>query len=175
VATGLHLIEETVMAGATSRSPSPLFLFPALLAIGLVAVPEARAQNIAATPTYGDVRLEGGFLPDPHTTALTAGGSVDVSRGACQYGKVANAPDVDLYYSGNGGRTLYIYVRSSIDTTLLVNLPQGDWVCDDDSLGNLDPLLIVRNAPSGLYNVWVGTYGDSMGPGLLYISEIDPR
>ncbi|MEL6612041.1 MAG: peptidase S1, partial [Bacteroidota bacterium] len=69
----------------------------ATLALLLVPV-TVSAQNVAASPTYGDVRLTEGFRPDPHTTRLTAGGSIEVNKGACTYGFVAEAPDVDLYY-----------------------------------------------------------------------------
>jgi len=143
--------------------------------LALLAADRPQAQNISATPTYGDVRLTGGFLPDPHVTELTAGGSVDVARGSCTYGRVANAPDVDFYYEGNNRRTLYIYAVSDTDTMLLINTPNGTWTCDDDGYGDLDPILVIRDAPSGLYNIWVGTYGTDMAPARLFISEIDPR
>ena len=37
-----------------------------------------------------------------------------------------------------------------------------------------DPV-VIPNAESGLYNVWVGTYGSEGGPATLKISELDPR
>jgi hypothetical protein len=151
-----------------------LFL-AALFGAVFMSIDEAKAQNISATPTYGNVRLSGGFLPDPHIVQLTAGGAVEVARGSCDYGHVANAPDIDFYYDGNGSRTLYIYAVSDSDTMLLVNRPNGSWTCDDDSYGDLDPIVVIRNAPSGLYNIWVGTYGSTTAPAMLYISEIDPR
>ena len=147
-----------------------------LLAVAavLLALP-AQAQNPGASPTYGDVRLSEGFMPDPHRTNLTAGGSIDVSIGNCSYGQVANAPDVDLYYTTSGGSDLFIYAVSGTDTTILVNTPNGSWVCNDDGYGDGDPIVVIRNAPGGLYDIWVGTYGSSMANANLYISEIDPR
>lgn len=141
----------------------------------ILSIDSTLAQNISATPTYGDVHLSGGFLPDPHVVELIAGGGVDVARGSCTYGRVANAPDVDFYYEGNDRRTLYIFAVSESDTMLLINTPNGTWTCDDDSYGDLDPILVIRNAPSGLYNIWVGTYGTDTAPARLFISEIDPR
>jgi hypothetical protein len=115
-------------------------------------------------------------MPDPHVVELTAGGSVSVDVGDCSYGKVANAPDVDLHYDGGGRHTLYISVRSDKDVTLLVNSPDKSWRCDDDSLGGTNPVLVIPQAASGLYNIWVGTYGDGpMTAATLRISEIDPR
>lgn len=147
----------------------------ALLGLAFGTAPRATAQNISDEPTYGDVHLSGGFLPDPHLVELTAGGSVAVDVDGCSYGHVANAPDIDLYYKGNGSRTLYIWAVSDQDITLLINTPGARWRCDDDSYGSRNPILVFPNVPSGLYNIWVGTYGDQMAPARLYISEIDLR
>ena len=97
------------------------------------------------------------------------------SVSGCAYGNVADAPDVDLYYSTSGSSTLYISAISGEDTTLLINLPDGSWVCDDDSYGDGDPIVVIPGAESGLYDIWVGTYGSEPADATLYISEIDPR
>lgn len=152
------------------------FALPLLLVGALtLAAPDAQAQDVSADPTYGSVRLEAGFLPDPHETSLTAGGSIRASRGECTYGYVANAPDVDFYYTGNGSNDLYVYTRAGSDTTLLINTPNGGWTCNDDGLGNSNPIVVIPKAASGLYNIWVGTYSDDMSPATLYLSEVDPR
>ena len=49
-------------------------------------------------------------------------------------------PDIDLNYSA-GSYPLTISAESSTDTALLINLPDGTWVCDDDSGGNADPMV----------------------------------
>ena len=147
-------------------------LFLAALALVLTA-PLAQAQSVGESPTYGSVSLRAGFTPDPHTSSITAGGSTAVEISGCN-GTVADAPDLNLTWRG-GSSTLYIYSMSDEDTTLLVNLPNGSWTCDDDSLGDRNPLIIVRNAPSGLYNIWSGTYGGGTAAADVMISEIDPR
>ena len=96
----------------------------------------AAAQNVGASATYGDVNLSAGFTPDPWKKDLTAGGSQEVNKGSCSYGKVADSPDLKLHWDGSGS-TLYIYVIADEDTTLLVNMPNSDWRCDDDSFGVL--------------------------------------
>ncbi len=95
----------------------------------------------------------------------------------CNYGYVAESPDVNFYYTTSGGTDLYLYVNGAEDTTLLVNRPDGSWVCDDDDLGdeNRSPLLVIPAAAGGLYNIWVGTYGATNTSATLYISERDPR
>lgn len=133
------------------------------------------APDVSLEPTYGDVNLSAGFTPDPHMVELRAGGSLEVNVSSCGYGYVANAPDVDLYYDASGGGNLYIYVESDDDTTLLINRPDGTWLCDDDGYGSLNPLVQVPKAASGLYDIWVGTYGDDLTDARLYISEVDPR
>ena len=136
----------------------------------------ARAQSPGASPTYGDVRLSAGFDQDPWAKHLIAGGGITPSMGGCSYGYVADAPDVDLYWDGSGS-TLYIYVMSKgdVDATLLVNTPDGGWMCNDDSFGDSDPFIVIPNAPSGLYDIWVGTYGSDPFGATLFISELDPE
>lgn len=146
----------------------------ALLGFFAVATAEAAAQDPGGDPTYGDVSLDAGFTPDPWEMDLTAGGSISVDKGSCSYGEVADDPDVDLYWDGSGS-TLYIYVIAGDDTTLLVNMPNSDWRCDDDSYGDGDPILEIPKAPDGLYDIWVGTYAEEMISATLYISELDPR
>lgn len=149
----------------------------ALTVLSLVAlsVPTVQAQDYTEEPTYGSVSLEEGFLPDPHSVSLTAGGSIEVNMGSCSYGFVANAPDVDFYYTTSGGSDLYIYVDGANDTTLLINKPDGTWVCNDDGLGGGNPIVVISGAAGGLYNIWVGTYGDELTEATLSLSEIDPR
>ena len=127
--------------------------------------------DVGAAPVYGDVTLSGGFTPDPYTVALTPGGINDAStvNSACT-GQVGGAPDVDLYFTP-GSRPLYIYVESGDDTTLLVNTPDGEWICDDDSGSGLNPGLVFKAPASGLYDIWVGRFGDAAGSATLNISE----
>ncbi len=135
----------------------------------------ASAQDVSAAPTYGSIELTSGFMPDPHVIDLTAGGDISVNQGSCNFGQVADAPDFDLYYTATEATTLYISAISDEDTTLLVNGPNGRWYCDDDSYGDLDPIIAIPKAQSGLYDIWVGTYGGELVSATLYISEVDPR
>ena len=127
-------------------------------------------------PTYGSETLQEDFLPDPYTVDLVAGGSINLDIGECTYGYVAEAPDFDLYYETNsGGSDLYIYASSEEDTTLLVNTPDGNWLCNDDGHYDSHPLIVVPKAAEGLYDIWVGSYDGDAAGATLYISQIDPR
>ena len=131
---------------------------------------ESGMPDLSLEPTYGRVSLSAPFSPDPHTVSISAGGSVDVDVGGCGYGYVARAPDYNLTYSGSGS-ALYFFARSDEDTTLLINKPDASWICDDDSLGDSNPVVTIPNAGAGLYNIWVGTYSsEALTPATLYIS-----
>lgn len=146
-----------------------------VLAIIVMGVPAASSQDITAEPNFGSLSLDEGFVPDPETVSVTSGGNVEVGIDGCSYGYVSSAPDINLYYTTSGDSDLYFYVVGDGDTTLLVNTPNGDWVCDDDSYEDGDPILVLRNAPDGLYNVWVGSYSNDFHDATLFVSEIDPR
>ena len=129
--------------------------------------PEAQAQDVFADPLYGTVNLDSGFLPDPHTVQVEAGGAMDASSlgSGCNGYITAEQPDVRLNFNA-GSLPLYLYVQSAEDTTLVVNLPDGTWACNDDFIG-LDP---------GQYDIWVGTYAPGNVPqATLLISELNPR
>jgi hypothetical protein len=131
------------------------------------------AQDISADPNYGTLTLSAGFQPDPRVVSLTAGGGISASSAssACR-GYIANAPDVRLYYT-SGSFPLIISADSAADTTLVVNAPNGNWYCDDDSGDGSNPLLRFGSPQSGRYEIWVGTYSNSGYAGAsLYISEV---
>ena len=134
-----------------------------------------RTPDYTLAPTYGSVSLEEDFRPDPYSVRVTSGGTINLSMGLCSYGFVAEAPDFDLYYESTGRYNLYIYAVSDKDTTLLVNTPDGNWVCNDDGYNGLNPLLEFPAGPDGLYDIWVGSYDEDTAGATLYISEIDPR
>ncbi|MBU6159981.1 MAG: hypothetical protein KGO50_02560 [Myxococcales bacterium] len=136
----------------------------------------AAAQDMSATPTYGSVTLNTGFTPDPHTVSLTAGGSIDASTApalasaSCR-GFIASAADYELTYTAGSTFPLKIRVVSDADTTLVVNAPDGSWYCADDVEG-FNPVLTWTTPPSGVYDIWVGTYGQTMAPATLQITEL---
>lgn len=146
-------------------------LIAATAALLLVA-PAAQAQDPSAKSTFGDIVLESGFTPDPHTVSLTAGGSIDAATiGSPCRGSIARAPDYQLTYT-SGSLPLYIYAVSSSDTTLVVNGPDGQWYCDDDSNGGTNPQVTFNSPRSGTYDIWVGTFGGGTASATLNITEL---
>ncbi|MEN0653967.1 MULTISPECIES: peptidase S1 [Hyphobacterium] len=133
----------------------------ALLATAVTGM--AEAQNWQAAPTYGNVSLRTGFAPDPYRVNVLSGGPINASTsigGSCR-GYIANAPDFDLYFTAGSSLPLIISVSSNADTTLVVRAPNGLWYCDDDSGQGLNPSVRFNTPMSGLYDIWVGTYGNA--------------
>jgi hypothetical protein len=146
-------------------------LFASIATVLLGALPAA-AQDYTLPPTYGQVTLNAGFTPDPYTVPLTSGGNIDAQLlgGNCR-GMIANAPDFRLNYNA-GSFALYISAISNSDTTLVINGPNGQWYCDDDAGGNLNPLVVFNAPMSGQYDIWVGSYGGGFHDATLRISEL---
>ena len=155
----LSFSERTSSSSSTSSTSSPSEL------------------NWQATPTSGTVTLNKGFLPDPHVTTVLAGGSTrnPVSGSGCTGYVAANAPDLDLNYTA-GSSGLYISTRSSVDVTLIIYTPDGEWLCDDDDGDGQNAMIGFSSPQSGNYNIWVGTYdeSDKYTRSELHISERRP-
>lgn len=145
----------------------------ALALAGMIAAAAApaSAQNAGLTANYGEISLSAGFTPDPYRVQMTAGGGIDASRlpGAC-VGNISNAPDFQVTYSA-GSFSLVFRTLSSADTTLVINGPDGAWRCDDDSYGDGDAEVRFNRPQSGVYDIWVGTYGGTPAPATLLITE----
>lgn len=144
--------------------------------VALVAAPAA-AQNWRLDPSYGATALTSGFQPDPHTQDIQAGGSINAGQSIGQQcpGFVADAPDYRINFTaGNNNLPLIFFVRSSSDTTLVINAPDGRWYCNDDSHGTLNPSVRFDNPQAGQYDVWIGTFeAGSLQPSRLFVTEID--
>ncbi len=149
-----------------------------LTTLAVIGTPVALAQNVGGSPLFGDVTLSAGFSPDPHVVAINAGGSDSAAdNGASCTGYIAaDQPDYRVHYT-NGTYQLGMFVRASVDTTLIINAPDGSWHCNDD-FGQLDassPGIVFSSPLSGQYDIWVGTYSSSDGgtAANLVLTELD--
>ena len=144
-----------------------------MVAAGMVALftGHASTQDPNLKPTFGSVKLEAGFEPDPYAKKVIAGGPIETKLGGVK-AYVAKEPDFKLEYKA-GKFALTIHVESEADTTLLINLPDGTWVANDDQAeGNLNPLLKFEKPQSGRYDIWVGTFKKDTAPAVLKITEL---
>jgi hypothetical protein len=144
------------------------FLAAAAIVTGLAA-PALACPNWEASPSFGQIDLHAGFMPDPYVRNITAGGRYDLAGCFNTYGwggSVASKPDFDLYWNGSSSQ-LTIAVNSNSDTVLLINAPDGQWYYSDDPSA-----ITFSNPQTGLYDIWIGAYNGSRGiPGQLVITE----
>lgn len=155
-----------------------------LAAAALCHAAPLQAQDYSLPPTFGVISLSSDFLPDPNWVGLLAGGSnrgsyTDAETGGNCAGYFADAPDLRVHFTIGGGYPLSFYVDGEDDTVLLINTPDGQWHCNDDSpLGpwGLDPALTFDTPLDGQYDIWVGTYSpivdDYFPSASVYISEL---
>jgi len=127
-------------------------------------------------PTFETAALGALFSPDPYRVEMVSGGevAVDYLGGGCT-GFAAVAPDFRLNWTGQSEELRFLFSASNGgDTTLLINRPDGSWVCNDDSDGSLDPMVVLANPGEGQYDIWVGSYeAGAYVAGELYVTERD--
>ncbi|WP_420478994.1 peptidase [Brevundimonas sp. FT23028] len=128
--------------------------------------------DTSARATFGEIYLNSGFTPDPHRVSITAGGLLQASvvSSDCA-GSIATAPDYQITYTA-GSLPLAIQTQSGMDTTLVVNGPDGEWYCDDDSGDGNNAQVYFSRPSSGVYDIWVGTYGGGNASATLLITEV---
>ncbi len=124
-------------------------------------------------PVFGSTALTAGFVPDPFTVGITAGGPVDTSYlgGNC-YGHTTSAPTFSVNYTSGAFPTLRFYFVGGADTTMIINGPSGSFTCVDDSFGTLNPTMDFNSPQSGRYDIWVTSYAEGGSvSGTLYVTE----
>jgi hypothetical protein len=151
------LVTATATASATATQPPPV-----------------ATLNFSLPSIYGSTSLTSGFVPDPFTVGVSAGGDVNVSYlgGGCT-GYTTSGPSFSVNYTSGAFPTLRFYFISGAgDSTMIINTPGGSYACVDDSFGTLNPTIDFNSPASGRYDVWVGSYqaATSLG-GTLYITE----
>lgn len=155
-------VSATLTATATSTaSPTPTTPAP---------VP---TLNFSLPPVYGSTLLTSGFVPDPFTVGVNAGGPASASYlgGGCT-GFTTSAPTFSVNYTSGAFPLLRFYFIGGGDTTMIINSPSGSFFCVDDSFGTLNPTIDFNSPSSGRYDIWIATFssGGSVG-GTLYVTE----
>jgi len=144
----------------------------ALAALSLIMASGALAQN----SNFGTINLRPGFSPDPWGARGTSGGASNASHidARCS-GWISGAPDHVLKVQSHFG-FLRIFAESSDDTTLVIQTPRGQVLCNDDAYG-LNPSVEGR-FPAGTYRVWVGSYtqgeSSSYRLGVTELRSVEP-
>jgi hypothetical protein len=142
------------------------------------SAPQLFAQDTNGESLNGIVNLSGGFLPDPHVVDIVPGGDTQVEDlgAGCSGYIYASQPDLKVLLDSASSQ-FGIFVNSNIDTTLVINDPNGGWHCNDDAefLTNSNPGVLFNKPANGTYDIWVGTYSDvgTDSTGRLVITEWD--
>ena len=129
--------------------------------------------------TYGAESLAAGFLPDPYYRVLAAGGPLDVEKlglGDDCAGYASSAPSFRVNWSDQSTRLRFLFapLDDNLDSALVVQGPDGTWVCNRDFAGGYNrPQAEFINPLEGAYNVWVSDETTPNEPilGALYVTE----
>lgn len=140
----------------------------AVLASAYTVTPAAACPDWQYTGRANLGYLSGEYLYQPRFYNVTAGGNINLQNCAAPgVGWVISQPDFEFNFNNdNNYNRLEISVQSSCDTVLLVNDANGNWHFNDDANG-VQPRIDVYGAPTGTYDVWVGTYGSGSCPASL--------
>jgi hypothetical protein len=125
----------------------------------LVLVPTALLQTIETRRALIDLDLAAGFALDPFFVSVNGGGHLDASTLAenCT-GFVHANPVLSLDWEGKTDLAR-IFVYSDGDPTLLIQKPDGSYVCNNDAHEMLlDPVILLAEPATGRYNIWVGSH-----------------
>jgi len=174
--------EFTALVEITMVSEADLAVADEIVSSFYVTVPELTGDggglDASLDANYGAGELLAGFEPDPKALEVSAGGDIDASAylGSECPGFVTAAPDLEITWTGSGGGLRFYFVAATAgdDTVLIINDPNGDWYCGDDSYEGFNPTIDFATAPDGVYDIWVGSYvADTLVPGTFLITEVD--
>lgn len=133
--------------------------------------------NPGGEARYGRQALAPGFQPSPATIDVVSGGDIAVkplTLGDNCLGYAAADPDVVVDLAAGFVRVTFL-IASAEDTTLIINLPNGSWSCNDDTNG-LNPALVYHNPAPGRYQIWIGSYAaETFDDAVLYLAESGPE
>ncbi|MBK8172615.1 MAG: hypothetical protein IPK60_20070 [Sandaracinaceae bacterium] len=96
--------------------------------------------NVNGQPNFQEKLISIGFTPDPTVIPVVSGGNLEVSTahipGTGCRGWVTARPDVNVRLTTViPFLRIFNTARGGEDTTLIINKPDGSWVCADDVYG----------------------------------------
>jgi hypothetical protein len=147
-----------------------LVLLAALLVTGAAAAQSTSAGSQAEPPAaYITINPQAGFPLDPFIVSLQGGGPEEASTLSQECaGYIPKSPAVTVDYKGKAD-LLKAFFYSDGDTVLVVQTPDGKYLCNDDTNALLlDPTVEIQKPAQGRYNVWVGSsIAKDLVPGFL--------
>ena len=108
--------------------------------------------------SFGLVSLSKIFQPDPHVVSGTAGGATNVAemQPSCK-GWVSESPD-HVFVAEEAFAELRVMAHSEGDVSLVIQRPDGSYLCNDDFVESSTDPVVVGNFPAGRYKIWVGSF-----------------
>ncbi|MBI1256321.1 MAG: hypothetical protein GC204_02515 [Chloroflexi bacterium] len=140
----------------------------------------ADVLNPTLISIYGAESLTAGFLPDPYSRVVIAGGALDVQKSVTDddncAGYTTNAPSFRVNWAGQSTRLRFLFapLDDNQDAALIVQGADGSWVCNRDFAGGYNrPQAEFINPVAGDYNIWVSseTAPAEQIIGVLYVTE----
>lgn len=120
--------------------------------------PVQQSGDPAGDTTRATVDLSAGFIMDPYLLPVIGAGdtAADQLLEGCN-GFVRSEPNVVVNWSGETEQ-LNFFVYSDSDPALVVELPDGTFLCNDDAgLRTVDPLVTIEDPAEGAYRIHVGS------------------
>ena len=141
------------------------------LALATLLPASAGAQYvIPGPPAYGSISIAIGDYA-PQMLRGMAGGTVSLSSVDSGCRGTADIRPSHVIMASGPLSALHIQVQASADSTLMVMLPDGRRLCDDDSGGSLQAMIETSTIPGPVY-VWVGSYSGGSFPYSLSVSQV---
>lgn len=139
---------------------------------GSAALAQTDAPGAPLPDAFLVMDLKAGFPLDPFIVSVNGGGEVDAATldETC-VGFITEKPTFAVNWEGEVD-AFDVFYYSDFDPTLVLQLPDGSYRCNDDASDNLlDPALTVEAPADGQYKLWVGSYEEGqLIPGLLVIT-----
>lgn len=122
-----------------------------------LAIEIVHAEPVASATAEQSFTLYSGFAPDPKMLTGTAGGPVSGNQlsQACR-GWVTTTPSHTMTLTARMPY-LAVMINSAVDTTLIIQRPDGTYLCDDDGGGGFHPFA-GGVFEAGTYQIYAGIY-----------------
>jgi len=136
-----------------------LLLVPATALAVIQDNPVASFNNLTTEiGASATIDLNADFVLDPYLLRVIGGGEVHAATLAdgC-VGFVTSEASVTLNWTGES-EALYVFVYSDADPVLVIETPDGEYLCSDDAdYTTTDPLILLENPAEGSYMIHVGS------------------
>ncbi len=142
----------------------------ALVAPTLSASNASAQYVIPGPPAYGSISITIGDYA-PQVLRGVAGGPVSLGSVDSSCRGTADVRPSHVIMASGPLSALHIAVQSGSDSTLMVMLPDGRRLCDDDSGGSLQAMIETSTIAGPVY-VWVGSYSGGSFPYQLDVSQV---